>query len=111
MLTDHHKSLLRIRHIASKVEKLDSSLAIFLGVALRKHTFILPSIPDTGNITELTHINILAMAKSLTEPELNQYNTNALCDDLRRKQAESGRQIISSPLKQPRQLQSDPRRA
>jgi len=51
------------------------------------------------------------MTKSLTEPELNQYNTNALCDDLRRKQAESGRQIISSPLKQPRQLQSDPRRA
>jgi hypothetical protein len=50
MLTDHHKSLLRIRHITSKVEKLDSSLGIFLGAALRKHTFILPSIPDTGNI-------------------------------------------------------------
>ena len=31
------------------------------------------------------------------------YDLQAICDDLRRKQAESGRQIISSPLKQPRQ--------
>jgi hypothetical protein len=29
------------------------------------------------------------------------YDLQAICDDLRRKQAESGRQIISSPLKQP----------
>lgn len=33
------------------------------------------------------------------------YDLQAICDDLRRKQAESGRQIISSPLKQPRQCQ------
>jgi hypothetical protein len=33
------------------------------------------------------------------------YDLQAICDDLRRKQAESGRQIISSPLKQPRQRQ------
>ncbi|WP_204151000.1 hypothetical protein [Leptolyngbya sp. CCY15150] len=31
------------------------------------------------------------------------YDLQAICDDLRRKQAASGRQIISSPLKQPRQ--------
>lgn len=31
------------------------------------------------------------------------YDLQAICDDLRRKQAESGRRIISSPLKQPRQ--------
>jgi len=31
------------------------------------------------------------------------YDLHAICDDLRRKQAESGRQIISKPLKQPRQ--------
>ncbi|TRU10889.1 MAG: ribosome-recycling factor [Microcystis aeruginosa Ma_MB_F_20061100_S19] len=33
-----------------------------------------------GNISELPRINILAMAKSLTEPELKQYNTNELLD-------------------------------
>ncbi len=33
------------------------------------------------------------------------YNLQAICDDLRRKQAESGRRIISSPLKSPRQRQ------
>ncbi|MCY7391968.1 MAG: hypothetical protein LH647_10920 [Leptolyngbyaceae cyanobacterium CAN_BIN12] len=33
------------------------------------------------------------------------YNLQAICDDLRQRQAESGRQIISSPLKQPRQRQ------
>ena len=33
------------------------------------------------------------------------YDLQAICDDLRRKQAESGRQIISSPLKQPYQRQ------
>ena len=31
-------------------------------------------------LTELPRINILAMAKSLTEPELKQYNTNVLLD-------------------------------
>ena len=35
------------------------------------------------------------------------YDLQAICDDLRRKQAESGRQIISSPLKQPYQRQQD----
>jgi hypothetical protein len=29
------------------------------------------------------------------------YDLQAICDDLRRRQSESGRQIISSPLKQP----------
>jgi hypothetical protein len=33
------------------------------------------------------------------------YDLQAICDDLRRKQAASGRQIISTPLKQPRQRQ------
>lgn len=33
------------------------------------------------------------------------YDLQAICDDLRRKQAESVKQIISSPLKQPRQCQ------
>jgi len=33
------------------------------------------------------------------------YDLQAICDDLRQRQAESGRQIISSPLKQPRQRQ------
>lgn len=33
------------------------------------------------------------------------YDLQAMCDDLRRKQAESGRQIISSPLKRPYQRQ------
>jgi uncharacterized coiled-coil DUF342 family protein len=33
------------------------------------------------------------------------YDLQAICDDLRRKQTESGRQIISSPLKQPYQRQ------
>lgn len=33
------------------------------------------------------------------------YNLQAICDDLRQRQAESGRQIISSPLKHPRQRQ------
>lgn len=33
------------------------------------------------------------------------YDLQAICDDLRLKQAESGRRIISSPLKQPRQRQ------
>ena len=33
------------------------------------------------------------------------YDLQAICDDLRRKQAASGRQIISTPLKQPRQHQ------
>ena len=38
------------------------------------------------------------------------YDLQAMCDDLRRKQAASGRQIISSPLKQtsPRQPQNNP---
>jgi hypothetical protein len=31
------------------------------------------------------------------------YDLQAICDDLRRRQSESGRQIISSPLKQPSQ--------
>ncbi|MGK7905433.1 MAG: hypothetical protein AB4352_29320 [Hormoscilla sp.] len=31
------------------------------------------------------------------------YDLQAICDDLRRKQASSGTQIISKPLKQPRQ--------
>jgi len=31
------------------VAKLDSSPVIFLGVALGKHSFILPRILDTGN--------------------------------------------------------------
>lgn len=31
------------------------------------------------------------------------YDLRAICDDLRRKQSESGRQIISQPLKQPHQ--------
>lgn len=31
------------------------------------------------------------------------YDLQAICDDLRRKQFESGRQIISIPLKQQRQ--------
>ncbi len=31
------------------------------------------------------------------------YDLQAICDDLRQKQAVSGRQIISTPLKQPRQ--------
>lgn len=35
------------------------------------------------------------------------YDLQAICDDLRRKQAESGRQIISSPLKQPYQRQQN----
>lgn len=35
------------------------------------------------------------------------YDLQAICDDLRRKQAESGRQIISSPLKQPYQHQQN----
>ncbi|MBA3920904.1 MAG: hypothetical protein H0X31_03990 [Nostocaceae cyanobacterium] len=38
------------------------------------------------------------------------YDLQAICDDLRRKQAESGRQIISSPLKQPRQYQQLPKK-
>ena len=33
------------------------------------------------------------------------YDLQAICDDRRRKQASSGRQIISKPLKQPRQPQ------
>ncbi len=33
------------------------------------------------------------------------HNLQAICDDLRQRQAESGRPIISSPLKQPRQRQ------
>jgi hypothetical protein len=33
------------------------------------------------------------------------YDLQAICDDLRQKQAESGRQIISLPLKEPRQRQ------
>ncbi len=33
------------------------------------------------------------------------YDLQAICDDLRRKQLASGRQIISTPLKQPRQHQ------
>jgi hypothetical protein len=33
------------------------------------------------------------------------YDLQAICDDLRRKQAASGRQIISTPLKQPLQRQ------
>jgi hypothetical protein len=33
------------------------------------------------------------------------YDLQAICDDLRQKQAVSGRQIISTPLKQPRQRQ------
>jgi hypothetical protein len=33
------------------------------------------------------------------------YDLQAICDDLRRRQAESGRRIISSPLKQPHQRQ------
>jgi hypothetical protein len=33
------------------------------------------------------------------------YNLQAICDDLRQRQAESGRTMISSPLKQPRQRQ------
>jgi hypothetical protein len=33
------------------------------------------------------------------------YDLQAICDDLRQRQAESGRQIISSPLKQARQHQ------
>ncbi|MGL5922643.1 hypothetical protein [Chroococcidiopsis sp.] len=35
------------------------------------------------------------------------YDLQAICDDLRRKQAESGRQIISRPLKQPRWQQDN----
>ena len=31
------------------------------------------------------------------------YDLEAICDDLRQKQAESGRQIISQPLKRPSQ--------
>ena len=31
------------------------------------------------------------------------YDLQAICDDLRQKQSASGRQIISIPLKQPRQ--------
>ncbi|MGJ5674473.1 MAG: hypothetical protein ACR9NN_12805 [Nostochopsis sp.] len=31
------------------------------------------------------------------------YDLKAICDDLRQKQAASGRRIISTPLKQPRQ--------
>jgi hypothetical protein len=30
------------------------------------------------------------------------YDLQAICDDLRQKQAASGRQIISTPLKQPK---------
>ncbi|NEO14587.1 MULTISPECIES: hypothetical protein [unclassified Moorena] len=30
------------------------------------------------------------------------YDLQAICDDVRRRQTESGRQIISSPLRQPR---------
>jgi hypothetical protein len=33
------------------------------------------------------------------------YDLQSICDDLRRNQAESGRQIISTPLKQPRRCQ------
>ncbi len=33
------------------------------------------------------------------------YDLQAICDDLRRKQAEGGRLLISIPLKQPRQYQ------
>lgn len=33
------------------------------------------------------------------------YDLQAICDDLRRRQVQSGRKIISSPLKQPRQHQ------
>jgi hypothetical protein len=32
-----------------------------------------------------------------------EYNLRAICDDLRKKQAASGRRIISVPLKSPRQ--------
>lgn len=33
------------------------------------------------------------------------YDLQAICDDLRRRQAKSDRQIISSPLRQPRWCQ------
>jgi hypothetical protein len=36
------------------------------------------------------------------------YNLKAICDNLRQKQAASGRRIISVPLKQPRQRYSKP---
>ena len=36
------------------------------------------------------------------------YDLQAICDDLRRKQASSGRQIISKPLKQPDRLPTCP---
>jgi hypothetical protein len=38
------------------------------------------------------------------------YDLQAICDDLRRKQAESGRRLISTPLKQshPRQQHDNP---
>lgn len=32
------------------------------------------------------------------------YDLQAICEDLRRKQSSSGRQIISAPLRQPNQL-------
>jgi hypothetical protein len=36
------------------------------------------------------------------------YDLKAICDDLRQRQAASGRQIISQPLKQPRQRHNNP---
>ncbi len=36
------------------------------------------------------------------------YNLQVICDDLRQKQAASGRQIISTPLKQPTQQHKMP---
>jgi hypothetical protein len=36
------------------------------------------------------------------------YDLQAICDDLRQKQAASGRQIISTPLKQPSQRHNMP---
>ncbi len=36
------------------------------------------------------------------------YNLQVICDDLRQKQAASGRQIISTPLKQPTQQHNMP---
>ncbi len=36
------------------------------------------------------------------------YDLQAICDDLRHKQAASGRQTISTPLKQPRQPHNMP---
>jgi hypothetical protein len=38
------------------------------------------SVCINKHIAELPRINILAMAKSLTQPELKQYNTNGLLD-------------------------------